>query len=271
MSFHSRRRGVRSPLVATATAALAAVAVATAPQAQAVLSGVSTVAEATAPGRGLDPVHGFPSWYADSTGTRLQLCIESELCLGGNNLPDPDAEASLETNFPDEAFYAVARAETALTGGGRIRWRAVLEGAFANEVPAQGDQMVFTRVQVTGDKINLGVYPVNTVLTFETPYGTFTAPVGRDGKLSRARTESVAGDSTNGFRAPLTETQTGFGPTFLRWDTGAPAGHIGNPAVLHRITGGVRNTFQVKRGTTAVSPLETRFEVAGQCFVSTCN
>jgi hypothetical protein len=264
MSASTRRSRRRAPLLASAAIAATAATLVAAPQAQAVLTSVSA---------DVDPVHGFPSWYQDSTGTKLQLCVEAEFCLGGNNLPDPDALASLDPanpNFPDEAFYAVARAETALTGGGRIRWRAVLEGAFANGDVADGDQMTFTRVQVVGDKINLGVYPVGTVLTFETPYGTLTAPVQASGKLSRDRRESNPGDAGDGFAAPLRETTTGFGPKFLRWDVGAPPKFLGNPAVTHRITGGVvingvaRNTFQVKRAGNPVSPLETRFEVAGQ-------
>ena len=85
MSIHiRRRRGLRSPLVAGAVAALGAVTLATAPQAQAVLSGVSA---------GVDPATGFPSYYQDASGTRLKLCVDSDLCLGGNSLPDPDAPA----------------------------------------------------------------------------------------------------------------------------------------------------------------------------------
>jgi hypothetical protein len=260
-------------LVAGAAAALAAVTVAAAPQAQAALTGVSTVAEAATPGRGLDPATGFPSWYADSTGTRLKLCVDSDFCLGGNSLPDPDAPASVATgNLPDEAFYAVARAETELNVGGRIRWRAVLEGAFANDAVVPGDQITFTRVQVTGSKIKLAQ---NTKLRFVTPYGTFDASVGRDGKLSRERVESNPGDPTDKFAAPLSETQTGFGPTFLRWDPAvapaAPADHIGDPARLHRIVGGTNgNAFQVFNVTatgatgTAASPIVRTFEVAGQ-------
>jgi len=257
MSIHIRgRRGLRSRLVVGAVTALGAVSLAGAPQAQAVLSGVSA---------GVDPATGFPSYYQDASGIRLKLCVDSDFCLGGNSLPDPDAPASVATgNLPDEAFYAVARAETDLVGGGRIRWRAVLEGAFANGAVVDGDQMTFTRVQVTGSKINTGVYPVGTPLTFQTPYGTLSATVRLDGKLSRDRRESDPGDAANGFAAPLTETQTGFGPRFLRWTSGAPAGHIGDPTVLHAITGGVRNNFQVFSGAAAVSPSVTKFEVAGQ-------
>src|SRR3954467_8484701 len=142
MSASTRRSRRRASLIAGAAIAATAATLVVAPQAQAQLDSVSST---------VDSVSGFPSWYSDGT-TALKLCVEADYCLGGNNLPDPDADASLPDNFPDESFYAVARGETALNNGGRIRYRAVLEGAFANEAPAKGDQMTFTRVQVTGDK-----------------------------------------------------------------------------------------------------------------------
>jgi hypothetical protein len=270
MSIHIRsRRGLRSRLVVGAVAALGALSLAGAPQAQAVLSGVSA---------GVDTATGFPSYYQDSDGVRLRLCVDSDFCLGGNSLPDPDAPASVATgNLPDEAFYSVIRAETSLDGGGRIRWRAVLEGAFANDAVVDGDQMTFARIQVTGDKLPRQYF--GQTLTFKTPYGDdLKAVVGSNGKLSRDRRESNPGDAGDKFTAPLTETQTQFGCSalpcsratsrFIRWDASAPAapaGHLGNPAVLHRITGGLRNTFQVfDSAGHSVSPLVTRFEVAGQ-------
>jgi hypothetical protein len=121
------------------------------------------------------------------------------------------------------------------------------------------------------------------VLRFETPYGELSAAVGRDGKLSRSRVEADAGDVADGFRAPVLETTTGYGRNFLRWTSGAPAGHIGNPAVLHRVTGGrsytnalgvtaVRNSLQVFRGANSVSGVPVvLFEVAGQCYAANCS
>jgi hypothetical protein len=268
MSAPTRRSRRRAPLLAGAAIAAVAATLVTAPQAQAVLAGVSA---------GVDPDTRFPSWYSDSTGTKLKLCVDSRYCLGGNSLPITTAKPSVFTgNLPDEAFYAVARAETELKGGGRIRWRAVLEGAFANDAVVNGDQITFARVQVTGSKINTSVYPVGTVLTFETPYGNLSAPVLAKGKLSRERIESNPGDPVGGWGAPVVETATGFGCTaikciattpsrFLRWDgVDAPPGFLGDPATPHTITGGVRDTFTVKRGTAVESPVEDEFEIAGQ-------
>jgi hypothetical protein len=254
MSASTRRSRRRAPLIAGAAIAATAATLVVAPQAQAKLDSVSTV---------LDPFHGFPTYYEDASAPsiKLQLCVDSELCLGGSNLPDTEAPKAFPGNFPDEAFYAVARAETAV-GSGRIRWRAVLEGAFANDEVRMGDQITFARVQVTGDKLPQEL--VGRELTFKTPYGNLTAKVGTNRKVSRERVESDPGDVANHFQLPVAETTTGFGPTFLQWDKGAPDGYIGNPAIPHRIKGGVRNSFVVFDGAKQISKEEFLFEVAGQ-------
>jgi hypothetical protein len=246
-------------------AAVVAAAVAAGP-AQANLSGVSLNADGTV---AVDPDTGFPQWYMDNTGTKLKACVDNDNCLGGNPLPDPTLPASVVTgNLADENFYAVARASVTLPNGGRIRYRAVLEAAFANDAVVDGDQVVFTRVQVTGSKIPLSTYPAGTVLTFAHPYGTMTAPVRSDGTLSRSRTESNIGTVAD-FTPPVTETTTGFGPSFLRWTAtapAAPAGFLGDGVTLHTITGGDGgfNSFVAKRGTTTLASTNL-FEVAGQC------
>jgi hypothetical protein len=239
-----------------------------------VAAAVPAYAQLTAVSPGVDPDTGFPNWYQDNNGTKLKFCVDSDMCLGGDPRPDPTQPASVATgNLPDEAFYAVARAETTLNGGGRIRWRAVLEGAFANEAVIDGDQVTFTRVQVTGSKIPLSIYPAGTTLTFQTPYGTLSAPVTNKGTLSRDRRESNPGDPLDGFVGPVNELQTGFGPSFLTWNTfgttsldAPPAGFIGDPLVLHAIKGGDNgvNTFQAFKGGAPASPLVREFEVAGQ-------
>lgn len=230
---------------------------------------------------------GYPAWYEDATGARVNLCVDNRLCLGGDTRPNrnrpagPTVDANprrpgLQPNMPDEAFYAIARAETELDEGGRIRWRGVLEGAFSSAVPRAGRQITFTRVQVTGSDVNLAAYPAGTELDFVTPYGNLSATVNDDGTLERTRVESSLGTRANGFLPPVTETVTGYGPTFLRWDPAvapaAPAGFLGNPLVPHAVVGGDGgvNTFQAFEGATATSPLVSRFEIAGRCVQGTC-
>ena len=266
------RRGSRALVVVLVTGLLSVLA---AWPAYAELAGVSPTVSRT----------GYPSWYQDETGVRVNICIDHRLCLGGDTRPnrnrpaDPTVDANprrpgLQPNMPDEAFFAIARAETELDGGGRIRWRGVLEGAFSSPTPRAGRQITFTRVQVTGSNIDPAAYPEGTEFTFVTPYGDLTGAVGGDGELERVRVESPLGVRANGFQPPVTETVTGYGPRFLRWDPAvppaAPAGFLGTPLVPHAVVGGDVNTFQVFEGGVAASPLVTQFEIAGRCVQNTC-
>ncbi|MDQ3637905.1 MAG: hypothetical protein M3426_07910 [Actinomycetota bacterium] len=278
---HDRRPmrviGGRKTLLAAALLAGVLAALLAALPAYAELAGVAPRVDRT----------GFPAWYQDDTGARVNLCVDNRLCLGGDTRPNRSRPASptvdanprrpgLQPNMPDEAFYPIARAETELDQGGRIRWRGVLEGAFSSPVPRDGRQITFTRVQVTGSDINLAAYPAGTEFRFVTPYGEMTATVNGDGTLERGRVESPPGTKANGFTPPVTETVTGYGPTFLRCNPAvppaAPAGFLGNPLVPHAIVGGDNgvNTFQVFEGLTPVSPLVSRFEIAGRCVQGTC-
>ena len=60
-----------------------------------------------------DTATGYPSWYKDANGVKVDYCLTYADCVGGNSLPDPGAPASAATgNLPDEAFYEFAEAET---------------------------------------------------------------------------------------------------------------------------------------------------------------
>jgi len=65
-------------------------------------------------------------------------------------LTNPAAPISFPNNFPDEFFYSALDTGGPVNGG-RLVWRARLEGAFANGAVLQGDQMVFARVRVVMD------------------------------------------------------------------------------------------------------------------------
>src|SRR5919202_3808086 len=54
--------------------------------------------------------NGFPAWYKDSAGTRLELCVDvnDPNCAAAAPLPDPSKPMSFPDNFPDEAFYQLA-------------------------------------------------------------------------------------------------------------------------------------------------------------------
>src|SRR5919202_375422 len=66
--------------------------------------------------------NGFPVGYKDSTGIRLEACLDAAdpLCaLDPATLPNPSAPVSFPDNFPDEFFYQSADNVQDLAAGGR--------------------------------------------------------------------------------------------------------------------------------------------------------
>ncbi|HVH94225.1 MAG TPA: hypothetical protein VM688_04865, partial [Nocardioidaceae bacterium] len=57
----------------------------------------------------IDEANGYPMWYKDTNGVKLQLCLDpgDGNCIIGE-VPDPTKPVSFPDNFPDEAFYSSA-------------------------------------------------------------------------------------------------------------------------------------------------------------------
>ena len=87
----------------------------------------------------IDPVHGFPQYYQDSTGLALQPCLDA-VCAGpgGFVLPNPALPLSFPGNFPDEFFYHRAIASMNGPNGETFILVLGLTGSFSNGVPADG-------------------------------------------------------------------------------------------------------------------------------------
>ena len=184
--------------------------------------------------------YGFPSWYEDKNHTRLELCLEAQNPLCGflpGDIPNEAAEISFPDNFPDEAFYMLAGSELELPGGGRAVLVLGLEAAFSNSV-TDGDQVVFGRQRIV---VKGG--PANQTLTFKHPYGTITIDTdgAGDGKLVEDISPAIGNFAT--------ALKSNVGP-FLKWDSGAPAGYLGDPNQDHTVTGSPfnYNKFSVTGG-----------------------
>jgi hypothetical protein len=100
-------------------------------------------------------VGGFPAWFQDKTGIALEFCapstaaeVDGGWCLllpGDVNIPE-----QFPGNFFDEHFYYAADNILSDPGVGlRAGLVMALESAFVNGLPADGDQMVFTRLRVS--------------------------------------------------------------------------------------------------------------------------
>ncbi|MGG1677744.1 Ig-like domain-containing protein [Neobacillus sp. NRS-1170] len=201
----------------------------------------------------LGPIHednGYPVWYEDSHGTRLQLCLDANdpLCaIVSGDIPDPSKPVSLKAgNFPEEAFYQLASSTINLPNGGSANGTFALEAAFANGPAIDGEQIVFGRVRFKADGLI-----ANQPYTFTHPYGIDILQA--DGTGSLKFTEDIG---LNGGFNEVLKSRIG---TFLQWDTGAPAGYIGDPNVDHKIIGGINNQnfFRIEGpgiGTSACGP-----------------
>ncbi|MBM4252059.1 MAG: hypothetical protein FJ146_08820 [Deltaproteobacteria bacterium] len=206
-----------------------------------VASGSGDAAEAATPPTGEDPgfalvgpplqavgpahpMHGFPMWYADATGTRVDLCINADTkCVAPPADFDPTQPVEFPENFPGESFYWLAEARIPLTTGGEFRVLFALEAAFAAEVPAPGQRVTFARTLFVASGVRDAVYRVTH------PYGLNDVTVVG----GRVRDVSDVGLAKERFDGLLTGP---FG-TLLRWDQDAPAGYLGDAAVPHSFTG----------------------------------
>ncbi|MGB2992033.1 MAG: IPT/TIG domain protein [Paenisporosarcina sp.] len=180
---------------------------------------------------------GFPVWYKDENGMRLQLNVDPNDPFSGitsADLPDPSQSVSFPTNYPGEAFYMQVEAEMTTGTGERARLVLALEAAFVNEVPAAGDQIVFGRVRIR----IFGLQP-NVEYTVSHPYGidTFFAEPDGDGAGEINFTEDIGGLNGGEFDLAINSRVH----PFLQWDPTvepfAPSGYLGNPAVSHPIVG----------------------------------
>ncbi|WIM95542.1 hypothetical protein ACTOB_007659 [Actinoplanes oblitus] len=183
--------------------------------------------------------HGFPSWYRDSTGARLEACttLDDPLCATlPDEVPNPDLPVSYPANFPGEFFYQLADATLTLADGSKAVIGLNVEGAWANDAVVEGDQMVFGRVRIR--------FPAAAGKRFKIthPYGI--DDLTADDKGVRM-TEDVG--TTPGVFGQVLSGRVG---PFLKWDPSvapaAPAGYLGDPGVEHRVVGSPYGTNFVR-------------------------
>src|SRR3954467_10166213 len=77
--------------------------------------------------------NGFPTWYRDSNGIRLELCytLDDPNCTTvPDEVPNPAPPISFPDNFPAEAFYQLASADLTTGAAGSVQVDMNLEGAF---------------------------------------------------------------------------------------------------------------------------------------------
>jgi hypothetical protein len=214
------------------------------------------------PGPGLAAVgpvsatNGYPTWYKDKNGLRLELCVAAAdpLCPARGDLPDETAPVAFPDNYPDEAFYSLTGAQVDTASAGVARLDMALEGAFSAGPVVDGEQVVFARMRIKMTNVRNA-----TDYTFTTPVGTKTLKANRDGLIFD--TEDIGIGAPGDFSGALGGR---IGP-FLTWDTFGtrtdPAlkgdTYVGDGITDHRIKGSPYGTNVFRIQGPGVNPSAT--------------
>jgi hypothetical protein len=195
----------------------------------------------------IDETNGYPLWYKDTSGQRLELCLDPNdpMCVIGP-MQSPGSPLVFPTNFPDEGFYSMGDASLATNGtGGKALLVTAIEAAFAGAgVPADAQQITFGRIRVrAAGVIDGATYKVTH------PYGvdTLVAEPGNGNLAGAARGINVTQDIGALTGGSNFEDTLGSRPApFLKWDPAvapaAPVGYLGDPTGTHTVTGSPYNT-----------------------------
>ena len=183
------------------------------------------------------PANGFPEYYEDTNGLRLDLCTTDPLlCLLDAPITLTNPAAAFPDNyggtFPDELFWQRCDAIMPTNNGGQALLVMAVEAAFVNAVQT-GDQIAFARLRLRLDNLVAGA-----TYTATTPFGVFSLVAASSGLRGINFTEDI-GIAPGVFTGALAGRH---GP-WLQWDSGLPildaAGrqYVGNPGIEHTITG----------------------------------
>lgn len=186
----------------------------------------------------IHPVNHFPTWFSDTNGVTLQLCLDGD-GLNGPCLfdePVPGNAFSQATGFGAEAFWWSADSVIDLPNDAGAVLVLALEAAYNTEDPADGDQFAFGRVRIRIDTPVAGQYKVWHPYLDE---ANGCAPEVFDAAAG-GRAINVTRDI--GGNAPFDTMLDGDVGPFLVWDPAvapaAPAGYVGDPQVEHPVVGG---------------------------------
>lgn len=166
----------------------------------------------------------FPPWYQDRNDLSLELCQSRALSPTGGYLctliPEPGVYDDtlpmvFPGNWPSELFWFLAETSIpagAVAGYALDSYVAGIEAAFAQETPADGDQVAFARIRIRASIPNnrRGTY------TITHPYGVETFNVTQGGRRAINFTSDIGIGAPGDFTGALTGA---VGP-FLRSASG---------------------------------------------------
>ncbi|BCR05896.1 hypothetical protein DESUT3_29650 [Desulfuromonas versatilis] len=155
--------------------------------------------------------NGFPLWYQDANGLKLQLCLDSTLEVAPGVVinpceyepPAPFAPASFPANFGAEAIYWSAAAlgsfsSTGIAVPSSALLVLALEATGANAAAlVDGNQAVFSRIRIRVDAPVVGTYRVTH------PYGTRDYVVTTPGVRAINQTQDLGIAAAQNFLAAM--------------------------------------------------------------------
>ena len=216
--------------------------------------------------------NGFPQWYEDANGLRLDQCLDQNgFCLAVAPAAGPIV---FPGNFPDEWFYWTADAiitDPVISTTPIILVQA-MEAAFANAV-APGDQITFGRIRIRFTPTATGNF------TITHPFGSITVAGTAGTQIFVTQDIGVAAGI---FTGALADANAGglvnadgrsIGPFLIPADApfvvDAVSGntYIAQPGVLHTVTGSPLGTnfFTVvaPNGTATTNLFDLSGKVSG--------
>ena len=192
--------------------------------------------------------YGFPVWYEDHTGLRLEQCLDAAdaycdpafLTAEGLDPAQPlqIGRGPADSNWPGESFYYAANNSFDLPDGTEVDFVSALEATFANEEVAEGDQVTFGRLRIRlRDAQPGGTY------TITHPYGVDTLTADADGEIRYVQDKTPAPDdfglALDSRIAPFLVDADGLHVT--------PDGsYVGQPGVETTVTGSTYGTNYVE-------------------------
>ncbi len=139
----------------------------------------------------IDPVHHYPNWIQDKGDDALgnqRLALELLTSFPGViDPPNLAAPASFPDNWSVETFYYMAVNSMASANGNAAAWEAAMEGSFANEIPRDPDQILFSRIRIRITGLTDGEQ-----YTIVHPYGT-DVETAEAGGINLTRDIGIAG------------------------------------------------------------------------------
>ncbi|MGY2438487.1 hypothetical protein [Pseudomonas sp. SDO52101_S400] len=234
------------------------------------------------PGPYANATGGFASWYQDTHGRTLDLCLSKALSSRVPSTPGaPSYMCSLiptpgvfddaqpivfPSNFPDEAFWFTADGTVVDAARGiNLSYGSAVEAAFSGGDPVEGDQISFARIRIRVDVPTAGTY----VITH--PYGVEVFNVDTPGRRAINMTRDIGIGSPKTYDGAL---KGDIGP-FLRsvngpyTETNPVSGgaeqFIGDPNLEEAVTGSPFNTNFIRiEGPGGIDLRTTVFAVSGK-------